>query len=212
MEKTENKTREEILKVNKEKLQDLQEKVKKWSADRGITINGKSTTQTLKLISEMSEIFEAMTEPTPEKMMEKFKDAIGDNLVVLINLTELIKKEAKENGVDLETADLRWCNAEKDPGEGTIEISLIIDYGKLADAVGKQNYKEAITLINSSLKYLNALCILSNKFTLDEALESAYEEIKDRQGFLNENGNFIKTEDPNYEKLYKEFKERQKGK
>jgi len=196
--------------LDKEKLLKLQEKVKEWSKDRGITINGKSTTQTLKLISEFSEIFEAFKEEDDEKSLELLKDAIGDVLVVLINLTELIKKESKEAGQDLGDVDLRWCMAEKEvQDEDNALLDLGIVFGELADSVGKQNYQDVITQINKSLKYINTLAEV-NELKIEDCLNFAYNEIKDRKGFLNENGNFIKNTDPNYEKLYKEFLERQK--
>ena len=199
------------MQINKEKLIELQEKVKQWSFDRGITINGKSTTQMLKLVSEISEIFESYLEKNKDKSKELLKDAIGDSLVVIINLVELIKKEAKENGINIGTADLRWCNAEKNLDKSTEEIKneLIVLIGELSDAVGKTNYSEAITLLNSTLKYLNYLSEIE-ELTLDECLDFAYNEIKDRHGFLNENGNFIKSTDLNYKKLYNEFLERNK--
>lgn len=136
------------------------------------------------------------------------KDAIGDSLVVIINLTELIKKEAKENDVDLKDADLRWCNAEKHIDSDNLTFELIVLLGNLSDAIAKSNYSEAITLLNELLRYLNFIAE-KDELNLDDCLEFAYNEIKDRKGFLNENGNFIKTEDPNYEKLYNEFLKRQ---
>ena len=199
-----------MRRVNKEKLQELQEKIKQWSKDRGITINGKSTTQMLKLVAEISEIFEAYLEShnNTQKAFEMLKDAIGDSLVVIINLTELIKKEAKENDVDLKDADLRWCNAEKHIDSDNLTFELIVLLGNLSDAIAKSNYSEAITLLNELLRYLNFIAE-KDELNLDDCLEFAYNEIKDRKGFLNENGNFIKTEDPNYEKLYNEFLKRQ---
>ena len=195
------------------KLKDLQVKVEKWSKDRGISTNGKSTTQTLKLISEMGEIFEAFQEQDPTKATELFKDAIGDNIVVLINLSKLLQKEAKENNIELKTElDFENINKEANPEKyPLIEIGLVIVFSKLADAVGKQNFQEAMDLINESLSLIGDLTRIVKLFTIEDALESAYNEIKDRTGFLNENGNFIKSTDANYEKLYNEFLEKQKS-
>lgn len=106
------------------KLRDL---TLEWSYDRGILTNGKTTTQALKLVSEVGELCDNVGKG------KNIKDDIGDCLVVLTNLASL---------------------------EG---------------------------------------------LTLEECWEHAYNEIKDRQGFLNANGNFIKTEDPAYAQLKMEF-------
>jgi len=88
-----------------------------WSSDRGILKNGKTTTQALKLVSEVGELCDNVGKG------RSTKDDIGDCLVVLTNLAFL------EN------------------------------------------------------------------LTLEECWEFAYEEIKDRRGYLNEHGNFIKEGD-----------------
>jgi len=175
-------------------MQKLIEKVKQWSKDRGITINGKSLTQTLKLISEFGEIYEAKFENDRKKLI----DAVGDNLVVVINLLELIKKES---GKDYE---LDWNKDIK------VEFDLgPYYYGELADNIAKQNFDKSINDLEVIISFLRDIAN-KNNFTLKEALEFAYNEIKDRKGFLNENGSFIKSTDPNYEKLYKEFLRKQK--
>jgi len=182
------------MKRDIEKLKNLTEKVKQWSKDRGITINGKSTTQTLKLVSEISEIFDAYEKNDPQLL----KDAIGDSLVVLINLNELINKEGNlQNEINWEP------NVVKD----NIHSKIIIDLGNLSDAVGKSNYEEASKLIQIMVEDLFVLSEI-NLVKVEDCLEMAYNEIKDRKGFLNENGNFIKSTDPNYEKLYKEYLEK----
>lgn len=103
----------------------------RWSHDRGITINGKAETQTLKLVSEVGELCDNMAKG------KDVKDDIGDCLVVLTNI-----------------AKLRGTN-------------------------------------------------------LTECWKVAYDDIKDRKGFLNEQGTFIKSTDAGYDKMHGEFKLRQ---
>jgi len=179
---------------NIQKLKELSEKIKQWSKDRGITVNGKSITQTLKLVSEISEIFDAYEKNNPQLL----KDAIGDSLVVLINLNELINKEGKlQNEINWEPKVIK----------DHIHSKIIIDLGNLSDAIGKSNYEEASNLIQVIVEDLFVLSEI-NLVKVEDCLEMAYNEIKDRKGFLNENGNFIKSTDPNYEKLYKEYLEK----
>lgn len=108
-------------------LDDLELATLQWSHDRGITINGKDTTQGLKLVSEVGELCDNLAKGAD------VKDDIGDCLVVLTNLAKL---------------------------RGT---------------------------------------------SLVECWNVAYEDIKDRKGFLNEHGNFIKSTDPKYNQLLMEF-------
>ena len=64
-------------------LEELKNKTLQWSADRKITINGKSTTQALKLVSELGELTDNLIKG------KSIKDDIGDMLVVLTNLSKL---------------------------------------------------------------------------------------------------------------------------
>ena len=111
-------------------LIDLEEKTLKWSYDRGITVNGKATTQALKLISEVGELADNLIKG------KDIKDDIGDCLVVLTNIAKL------------EGTDLAECWAK------------------------------------------------------------AWDDIKDRKGFLNEHGNFIKSTDKAYEQALIDFEAR----
>lgn len=109
------------------KLEELNEKTLKWAEERGITVNGKATTQCLKLMSELGELADNIIKG------KDVKDDIGDMLVVLCNIAELT---------------------------GT---------------------------------------------NLEESWNVAYEDIKDRKGFLNEHGNFIKDTTDEYDEMYAEF-------
>ena len=188
------------------RLEELQKKVEQWSKDRGIIQNASLAVQTLKLMSEFGEIFESEIEfkNSQEKGIELLKDAIGDNIVVLININAIAKRDAGNKIGDI---SIRWCNADKQLPEVNVEpiVHLSVIYGDLCDAVAKKDYELVIKKINDSLRYLKAI---SNSVdsSLEECLELAYNEIKDRKGFLNSEGVFIKDTDPTYEKLYKEFK------
>ena len=194
--------------MDTKKLEELQEKVEQWSKDRGIIQNASLAVQTLKLISEFGEISEASRASeieSKEKGLELTKDAIGDNLVVLININAIAKRDAGNKIGDI---SLRWCNAGKEIPQTNISLVglLSIVYGDLCDAVAKKDYELVIKKINESLRYLKAISNRINS-SLEECLELAYNEIKDRKGFLNSEGVFIKDTDPTYKKLYKEFKD-----
>jgi len=84
----------------------------------------------------------------------------------------------------------------------TQALKLGSEVGELQDNVGKgKSIKDDIgdcLVVLTNLAALEAL-------TLEECWEHAYNEIKDRQGFLNEHGNFIKSSDPAYAQLKLEF-------
>lgn len=59
--------------------------IRTWASERGIYENGDPKTQTLKLMEEMGELSKA----TLSKDMDEIADAIGDCVVVLVNLAAL---------------------------------------------------------------------------------------------------------------------------
>lgn len=84
-----------LLPAAKEKkmtLEELAQNIAEWGEARGITINGKPETQTLKLMSEMGELADNIA----KGRYEAAKDDIGDCIVVLIMIAELIGTDVKE--------------------------------------------------------------------------------------------------------------------
>ena len=79
-------------------LNELRDKTLQWSKDRLITVNGKATTQGLKLVSEVGELCDNLAKG------RNTIDDVGDCLVVLTNLAEL-------EGFTLEEA---WSHAWND--------------------------------------------------------------------------------------------------
>jgi len=70
------------------------EPIRKWADERGIYEKGDTKTQFLKLIEEVGELGKALL----KKDVEETKDAIGDIVIVLTNLTELANKDIFEKG------------------------------------------------------------------------------------------------------------------
>ena len=71
------------------KLKNEFEPIRVWAEDKGIYEKGDTKTQFLKLIEEVGELGKAIL----KKDMEETKDAIGDIVVVLTNLTELANND-----------------------------------------------------------------------------------------------------------------------
>lgn len=81
-------------------------------------------------------------------------------------------------------------------------LKLMSELGELADNIAKgKDCKDDIGDCFVVLVNIARLCGTN----LEECANVAYEDIKDRKGFLNANGTFIKSTDANYEQLYQEF-------
>jgi hypothetical protein len=70
-------------------------------------------------------------------------------------------------------------------------MKAVSEMGELADATIKDDHEGFIDAVGDVLVCLTNACTLKG-VTLAECYASAYNEIKDRKGFLNEHGNFIK--------------------
>lgn len=84
-------------------------------------------------------------------------------------------------------------------------LKLMSEMGELADNLAKG--KDCRDDIGDCFVVLvNIAKLVGSDIT--ECAEIAYNDIKDRKGFLNEAGTFIKSTDANYEKLYQKFLQR----
>lgn len=185
-------------------IADCVQNVVGWSKARGILDNGVWYTQGTKLYEEDGEAATGVGKNKHPLIM----DGIGDALVVLVNLMELTGYEAISIGAQV-------ANARADGYEVgnthylfhkmRFHITLAIDYlwdvagldspKKLnfdmfeqADALNiEHHYQQMITYANS----------LANAYdmTMEQCFSLAWDEIKDRKGFLNADGIFIKEAD-----------------
>jgi len=170
--------------------EELKIKIIKWSKDRGIIPNASPLVQFAKLMSEFSEIFEALRLLNKEKLI----DAIGDVQVVLINLSELLKLE--DNSLEINFNYSKEFNS----------INEVAEYiCNIGDKIIKHDYKSAVDLIEKSYECLTGYSRFEH-IDPNYALECAYNEIKDRKGFLTPEGNFIKDSDPMYQEIIKKYK------
>lgn len=101
---------------------------------------------------------------------------------------------------ELETLTSKWAH---DRGI-TVNGKVITQYMKLAEEAGemashiakgqciKDDIGDCIVVLNNIARLYGT--------TINECWNLAFDEIKDRKGFLNEDGIFIKDTDPNYSK------------
>lgn len=81
-------------------------------------------------------------------------------------------------------------------------LKLMSELGELADNLAKGN--DTRDDIGDCFVVLTNIARLEG-YTLTQCANHAYKDIKDRKGFLNANGNFIKSTDPRYNQLKLEF-------
>lgn len=169
-------------------MENLYNKTIQWSHDRGILTNGKISTQMLKLVSEVGELSTSLLYDKP------VTDDIGDCMVLLTNISYMAKVDKV----------LFLYPSLGEPSSHPFEqyLRLVETVGDLADAVAKE--KNLTVFISQVLSQLNTMAS-GFDYTLKECWAIAYEDIKDRKGFLNASGNFIKDTDPSYTQLLMEF-------
>ena len=76
--------------VNKDEDKTVYDKIRSWARERGIYDFGDPLTQYCKLMEEAGELAEALVKEKYEKKKIDTIDAIGDMVVVLTNLAELV--------------------------------------------------------------------------------------------------------------------------
>ncbi len=156
-------------------MEELHRLTLRWAEDRQLLTNGKIPTQALKLGSEFGELNFNLANNNP------IKDDVGDCLVVCTILSHLQGYNFLDDCMATEPTRYRT------PGVPTAMWHL----GLLQDKVIKgQNY------IMEMRNFINQLeGIAATRHTnLEECWAIAYEDIKDRKGYLNEFWNFIKEE------------------
>ena len=102
----------------------------------------------------------------------------------------------------LEEKTLQWSKDRGIIDNGKVEtqvLKLISEMGELADNVAKG--KDIKDDIGDCLVVLTNIATMSGTDLL-ECWEVAYDDIKDRKGFLNKNGAFIKESDASYKELF----------
>ena len=170
-----------VIRMNK-----LIEKIEKWAEDRNIIKGSKPIDQAMKLFSEFGELADNVGKG------RDCRDDIGDIFVVLtimakqadLNINNLIELRANDNSLDVcLKKQVNWLCS---------NLSLFVtDLGSYTLGSCIEN----LTRISNSLNY-----------TIEECVQIAYDDIKDRVGILW-NGVFVKNTDANYNEVKLMFEE-----
>lgn len=172
------------------------EHVKGWSKERGILDNGKLETQITKFFEEFGEIATGISKNKPELIM----DGIGDALVVLVNILELGKDklsgemttaEIIEHGLQLQVDDVADVEEHFDdngyPHHLYLHATEIFATAFIRSDAGFDQLNWAL--------YRLAKLALYYRLDIRHCFSLAWHEIKDRKGYLNADGIFVKESD-----------------
>ena len=156
-------------------MKELILKVEQWAQDRNLINGCKPIDQAMKLFSEAGELADNIGKG------RDIKDDVGDVLVVMIII-------AKQLGATLSSFNApEWA-------EDTNKKLLLKLQGSLVDYVEFAQYKSFPSgIVKRILNILNGIA-RNHKTTLEECLSVAYNDIKDRHGYMK-NGIFIKLSD-----------------
>jgi phosphoribosyl-ATP pyrophosphohydrolase len=114
-------------------------------------------------------------------------------------LNGLYDKKIKDNAmVDRLTTNIRRWHAERkitvNGNPLTQTIKLGEEYGELCSAMIRNDGKAIVDSLGDMYVVMVAIADLKG-FCIEDCIKAAYDEIKNRKGYLNEHGNFIKEED-----------------
>ena len=112
-------------------------------------------------------------------------------------LTQELDGTAQLSLEELVELIIQWGNDRGIITNGTPQaqaLKLMSEMGELADNLAKNRYKNALDDIGDCIVVLIMIATQINT-DITECLRVAYDDIKDRKGYLNEDGIFVKEGD-----------------
>lgn len=163
--------------TEQEQMNELIDKVYQWGIDRKIIGNGKLETQWLKLLSEFGEMCDTLAKGGDPI------DDIGDQLVVLIMMAGIVGRiDHAKRAIFSPFSPEEAAEEESE----TLCALMCKTYSTTLDS--NLNLFRVYHLATGTLSGIAS----HSGHTLKECLSHAWNEIKDRKGYLNEQGLFIK--------------------
>jgi NTP pyrophosphatase (non-canonical NTP hydrolase) len=168
---------------------ELSRKIRQWARDRKIIQNSNLLAQQLKLGEEVGELILGVRKNYKDLII----DSIGDTYVVATIIMGLLDVNIE----DLELYNNEYYEDSKNRKKGIYWIQDTS--GSIAKYVLHNKKHNIINKVRDLINDLEAIAI-ENNTNLDECIMSAYNEIKDRKGYLREDGIFVKEADMKAEK------------
>ncbi|QIG65804.1 nucleoside triphosphate pyrophosphohydrolase-like protein [Ochrobactrum phage vB_OspM_OC] len=166
-----------------ENLFTLAEKTVQWAEDRNIVKGASADRQILKVFEEAGEIDDALALAD----VDGLKDGVGDTLVTLIILAEQMGFSSQQIIADA-------YNTINAPNFDPTSINFMGSLGRISGKIARGKTDEVDTFVRDIVIFLISFSASLGQFTEVEALEVAYDEIKDRRGRMI-NGVFVKESD-----------------
>ena len=165
-----------MIKEIDKKMEELIEKVEAWSKERGLNA-ADANKQRLKLWEEFGELNASIARNNRDDAI----DAIGDMLVVMTIYCQQVGYPKTKGLFEVDVVLLEYYDR-----MSIIEILDQIAVGILGTKTTIKGVQEVITILANMAERLD--------ITLEECLQAAYSEIKDRRGKMV-NGVFVKESD-----------------
>lgn len=157
-------------------MNDIYDNIRTWADERGIIANGTLRGQALKLAEEFGELAAGIARGDREAI----KDAIGDCYVVLT-----IMDAMESMGVGIDPSEERFLHG--NPLARAAEAMAQIIDGAAQEDFPEYHYGEAEEM-GSALDTIAG----EHGLTPHDCLSHAWEQIKDRKGYMNAQGVFVK--------------------
>lgn len=159
-------------------MQELIKKIEQWAEDRNIINGSKPIDQAMKLFSEFGELADNVGKG------RDCRDDIGDCIVVLTIIAKQIDLDISE-AISFEHEEIESCLK---------DTVAFLGY-EISNLLSSQTEDDELSFIF----IFGLLYSIANKVgtTLQECVQIAYDDIKNRKGVVY-NGTFIKDTDPAY--------------
>lgn len=170
---------------------ELEDLIIKWSTDRKIIQNSNSKTQMLKAMSELGELADAINKRDTAGIV----DGLGDVIVCLINVAQIERIGRMKNFSKLEQLVINWATDRKiiqNSDSKTQMLKAMSELGELSAAINKRDRAGIVDGLCNVIVCLINVAQIEKIGSLVDCLDAAYNEIKDRKGYLNQYGVFIK--------------------
>ena len=168
-------------------METLISKIEQWAEDRNLIKGCEPIDQAMKMFSEFGELSDAVAKDN----LREIVDGIGDVFVVLTIMTAQIGAK-----IDCNIQKIAWHYSDKQ-----LILATNSDIQDFADYASNSKKMFNESALDSALGRLSFLAEEYN-LTLEQCIEYAYNEIKDRKGIMH-NGTFIKESDVRYKELTK---------
>lgn len=165
-------------------FEEFKANVQNWAKERGIYEHSTPLAQAMKAGSESGELMDAIIKDQPIDLI----DSIGDIAVCLVNYAHMT-----HNNIDFQDIDIPTHEVGNSYYSNLYAANAFAEVGLLISKAACKSYDTDHINIKSAMYFLEALVISKGlHFSFMDSCEAAWNEIKDRKGFMSSSGAFVK--------------------